>query len=136
MKKYRILIAGLLLLSASCTDEMERDEQSNGSFRVTASIEDTGVMSRVADRNNRTSFTENDLISIGCSGSAFYKYRYSGTNGVFVPNTTDTDRKLWSDLLSKSSTAVDVYAWYGTMTMSSALPAVGTSVSIPQNQTT
>ena len=136
MKKYRILIAGLLLLSASCTDEMERDEQSNGSFRVTASIEDTGAMSRVADRNNRTSFTENDLISIGCSGSDFYKYRYSGTNGVFVPNTTDTDRKLWSDLLSKSSTAVDVYAWYGTMAMSSALPAVGTSVSIPQNQTT
>lgn len=136
MKKYRILIAGLLLLSASCTDEMERDEQSNGSFRVTASIEDTGAMSRVADRNNRTSFTENDLISIGCSGSDFYKYRYSGTNGVFVPNTTDTDRKLWSDLLSKSSMAVDVYAWYGTMAMSSALPAVGTSVSIPQNQTT
>lgn len=136
MKKYRILIAGLLLLSASCTDEMERDEQSNGSFRVTASIEDTGAMSRVADRNNRTSFTENDLISIGCSGSDFYKYRYSGTNGVFVPNTTDTDRKLWSDLLSKSSTAVDVYAWYGTMAMSSTLPAVGTSVSIPQNQTT
>ena len=133
MKKYRILIAGLLLLSASCTDETERDEQGNGNFRVTATIEDAGAMSRIADRNNQTSFTENDLISIGWSGSVSYKYRYSGTNGVFIPNTADTDRKLWSDLLQKASPTVDVYAWYGTM--NSSLPAVGTSISIPKGQT-
>lgn len=133
MKKYQLLIAGLLLLSASCTDETECDEQSSGSFRVTATIEDAGAVTRVADRNNQTSFTENDLISIGWSGSTSYKYHYSGINGVFIPNTTDTDRKLWSDLLSTSPT-VDVYAWYGTM--NSSLPTVGGSVSIPQNQTT
>jgi hypothetical protein len=135
MKKYRILIAGLLLLSASCTDETERNgqgyRQGDGSFRVTASIEDAGAMSRVADINDRTSFTKNDEIFIGWSGSASYKYLCSGTDNVFVPNA-DTDRKLWSDLLSTSPT-VDVYAWYGTM--NSSLPAVGTNVSISQNQT-
>ena len=67
MKKYQILITGLLLLlSASCTDETERGEAlHSGDFRVTASIEYTGVMSRVADRNDRTSFTKNDEILIG-----------------------------------------------------------------------
>lgn len=133
MKKYQLLIAGLLLLSTSCTDETERSEQGNGSFRVTASIEDAGAMSRVADRNNRTTFTKNDEIFIGWSGSASYKYLCSGTDNVFVPNAADADRKLWSDLLKDASPTVDVYAWYGTM--NSSLPAIGATVSIPQNQT-
>ena len=133
MKKYQILITGLLLLlSASCTDETERGEAlHSGDFRVTASIEYTGVMSRVADRNDRTSFTKNDEILIGWNGSASYKYRYSGTNSTFAPDAA-ADRKLWTELLNTSST-VNVYAWYGTM--SSNLPAVGASVSIPQDQT-
>lgn len=133
MKKYQTLIAGLLLLSASCTDETERGETlHSGDFRVTASIEYTGVMSRVADRNDRTTFTKNDEILIGWNGSASYKYLCSGTNNVFAPNA-NTDRALWSELLKKAVTAVDVYAWYGTM--SSTLPAVGTSIAIPQDQT-
>ena len=133
MKKYRILIAGLLFLSTACTDDMEQCGQANGGFRVTATVENTGAISRVTDKNNRTSFTENDRIFIGWSGSASYNYLYSGTNAVFVPSITDNDRKLWTDLLNTSST-VDVYAWYGAM--NSALPAVGTNISIPQNQTT
>ena len=137
MKKYRILIAGLLLLSASCTDETERNGQGygqgNGSFRVTASIEDAGTVTRVADRNDRTSFTKNDEIFIGWNGSASYKYLCSGTDNVFVPNATDADRGLWPDLFKVASPTMDVYAWYGTMTNS--LPAVGASISIPQNQT-
>lgn len=132
MKKYRILIAGLLILSASCTDETEGDGQNGRDFQITASVEDTGTVTRVADRNDRTSFTENDAILIGWSGSSSYKYLYSGTNDVFTPNA-DADRKLWSDLLQKASSTVDVYAWYGTM--NSSLPTVGTSVSIPQDQT-
>ena len=137
MKKYRILIAGLLLLSASCTDETERGGQGygqgNGSFRITASIEDTGVVTRVSDINDRTSFTKNDEIFIGWSGSASYKYLCSGTDNVFVPNATDADRGLWPDLFKVASPTMDVYAWYGTM--NSSLPAAGTSVSIPQDQT-
>ena len=137
MKKYRILIAGLLLLSASCTDETERGGQGYGqgigSFRVTASVEDTGAVTRVSDINDRTSFTKNDEIFIGWSGSASYKYLCSGTDNVFVPNATDADRGLWSDLFKVASPTMDVYAWYGTM--NSSLPAMGESVSIPQNQT-
>ena len=137
MKKYRILIAGLLLLSASCTDETERGGQGygqgNGSFRITASIEDTGVVTRVSDINDRTSFTKNDEIFIGWNGSASYKYLCSGTDNVFVPNATDADRGLWPDLFKVASPTMDVYAWYGTM--NSSLPAAGTSVSIPQDQT-
>lgn len=137
MKKYRILIVGLLLLSASCTDETERGGQGygqgNGSFRVTASIEDTGAVTRVSDRNDRTSFTKNDEIFIGWSGSASYKYLCSGTDNVFVANATDADRGLWSALFNDASPTMDVYAWYGTM--NSSLPAAGTSVSIPQDQT-
>lgn len=137
MKKYRILIAGLLLLSASCTDETERGGQGYGqgigSFRVTASIEDTGAVTRVSDINDRTSFTKNDEIFIGWNGSASYKYLCSGTDNVFVPNATDADRGLWSDLFKVASQTMDVYAWYGTM--NSSLPAEGTSISIPQNQT-
>ena len=132
MKKYQILIAGLLLLSASCTDETERCEQNNGNFRVTATVENTGTMSRVADRNDRTTFTEGDAILIGWNGSASYKYLCSGTNNLFAPNA-NTDHALWSELLKKSVTAVDVYAWYGTM--NSTLPAVGTSIAIPKDQT-
>lgn len=132
MKKYRILIAGLLLLSASCTDETEGDGQNGRDFQITAFVEDTGTVTRVADRNDRTSFTENDAILIGWSGSDSYKYLYSGTNDVFTPNA-DADRKLWSDLLQKASSTVDIYAWYGTM--NSSLPTVGTSVSIPKDQT-
>lgn len=78
MKKYQILIAGLLL-SVSCMNETERSEQNNRDFRVTAIIENTDTMSRVADRNDRTTFTEGDAILIGWSGSVSYKYRYSGT---------------------------------------------------------
>lgn len=133
MKKYRILIAWLLLFSTSCTDETERGEQGNRDCRVTASIENEGVATRVADRNDRTSFTENDPILIGWSGSTSYKYLCSGTNGVFVPDATDTDRKLWTDLFQSTETSVDVYAWYGMM--NSSLPAVGATVSIPQDQT-
>lgn len=137
MKKYQIWIAGLLLLSASCTDETESGGQGygqgNGSFRVTASIEDAGTVTRVADRNDRTSFTKNDEIFIGWNGSASYKYLCSGTDNVFVPNATDADRGLWPDLFKVASPTMDVYAWYGTM--NSSLPAVGTNVSIPQNQT-
>lgn len=131
MKKYQTLIAGLLLLSVSCTDETERSEQYNGDFRVTATVENTGTISRVADRNDRTTFTEGDAIFIGWNGSASYKYRYSGTNSAFAPDAA-ADRELWTGLLNTSST-VDVYAWYGTM--SSTLPTVGASVSIPQDQT-
>lgn len=133
MKKYRILIVLLLLFSASCTDETERSEQSNGSFRVTASIEDTGAVTRVSDINDRTSFTKNDEIFIGWNGSASYKYLCSGTDNVFVPNATDADRGLWSDLFKVASPTMDVYAWYGTM--NSSMPAAGTSVYIPQDQT-
>lgn len=137
MKKYRILIAGLLLLSASCTDETERGGQGygqgNGSFRVTASIEDAGTVTRVADRDDRTSFTKNDEIFIGWNGSASYKYLCSGTDNVFVPNATDADWELWPDLFKVASPTMDVYAWYGTM--NNSLPAVGASISIPQNQT-
>ena len=131
MKKYQTWIAGLLLLSVSCTDETERSEQYNGDFRVTATVENTGTISRVADRNDRTTFTEGDAIFIGWNGSASYKYRYSGTNSAFAPDAA-ADRELWTGLLNTSST-VDVYAWYGTM--SSTLPTVGASVSIPQDQT-
>lgn len=130
MKKYQTWIAGLLLLSVSCTDETERSEQYNGDFRVTATVENTGTISRVADRNDRTTFTEGDAIFIGWNGSASYKYRYSGTNSAFAPDAA-ADRELWTGLLNTSST-VDVYAWYGTM--SSTLPTVGASVSIPQDQ--
>lgn len=122
----------LLLLPASCTDETERDGQGSRDCRVTASIENDDASTRVADRNDRTSFTENDPIFIGWSGSTSYKYLCSGTNGVFVPNAADTDRKLWSDLLKNAAATVDVYAWYGTM--NSSLPAVGATVSIPQDQ--
>lgn len=132
MKKYRILIAMLFFLSASCTEEAERSEQDNGDFRVTASIVDVAATSRVADRNDRTTFTKDDAIHIGWNGSASYKYLCSGTNNVFTPNA-DADRALWSELLKKASTTVDVYAWYGTM--NSGLPAVGASISIPQDQT-
>ena len=133
MKKYQALIAGLLFLSASCTDEAERSEQYNSDFRVTATVENTGAMSRVADRNDRTTFTEGDAILIGWSGStSSYKYLYSGTNSTFSPNAA-ADRELWTDLLNTSSSAIDVYAWYGTM--SSVLPVVGTDIAIPQDQT-
>ena len=132
MKKYQILITGLLLFSASCMDETEHCEQYNGDFRVTATVENTGTMSRVADRNDRTTFTEGDAILIGWNGSASsYKYRYSGTNSTFAPDAA-ADRKLWTELLNTSS-MVDVYAWYGTM--SNVLPAVGTNIAVPQDQT-
>ena len=133
MKRSQIFIALLLLLPASCTDDAEHDEQNSRDFRITASIEDNGIASRVADRNDRTSFTENDEIFIGWDGSASYKYLCSGVNNVFVPNATDADRGLWSDLLHNTSTTVEVYAWYGTM--SSSLPAVDATISIPQDQT-
>ena len=128
-----LIITSLLLLPASCTDETERGGEDNHDFRITASIEDTDIATRVADRNDRTSFTENDAILIGWSGSATYKYLCSGTNDVFVPDNSDADRELWSDLLSNAVGTVDVYAWYGFS--STALPAVGASISIPQEQT-
>ena len=133
MKKHSILIALTLILSTSCTDDAERNGQYTHDLQVTASIEDAAPASRITDRDNRTSFTENDEILIGWSGSSSYKYLYSGTNGVFVPNATDTDRALWSDLLHTTGPSVDVYAWYGTM--NSSLPAAGTNISIPQDQT-
>lgn len=135
MKRYSVyaVAALLLFLSASCTDDRECGGQDNREFRVTASIEDADAVSRVADKDDRTSFTKNDEIHIGWSGGASYKYLYSGTNSVFAPDDTDADRSLWSDLLKCADQTVDVYAWYGTM--NSSLPAVGTSVSIPQDQT-
>lgn len=136
MKRYSIyaVAALLLFLSGSCTDDRECGGQDNREFRVTASIEDTDAVSRVADKDDRTSFTKNDEIHIGWSGGTSYKYLYSGTNSVFAPDDTDAaDRSLWSDLLKYADPTVDVYAWYGTM--NSSLPAVGTSVSIPQDQT-
>lgn len=136
MKRYSVyaVAALLLFLSASCTDDRECGGQDNREFRVTASIEDTDAVSRVADKDDRTSFTKNDEIHIGWSGGTSYKYLYSGTNSVFAPDDTDVaDRSLWSDLLKYADPTVDVYAWYGTM--NSSLPAVGTSVSIPQDQT-
>lgn len=134
MKVYRICIALLLFLSASCTDDRDSIEQDHGSFRVTASIEDTDAVTRVADNGIRTSFTKDDAIHIGWSGGASsYKFLYSGANNVFVPNDTDADRSLWSDMLKTAGPTLDVYAWYGTM--NSSLPAVGATVSIPQDQT-
>ena len=134
MKKYRIVVGVwmLLLSSASCMDDTGRYGQDNRNYRITASIEDANVASRVADKNNRTSFTKNDEIFIGWSGSASYKYLCSGTDNVFVPNASDANRELWTGLLNASSTK-EVYAWYGTM--SSTLPAVGTNISIPPDQT-
>lgn len=55
----------LLLSSASCMDDTGRYGQDNRNYRITASIEDANVASRVADKNNRTSFTKNDEIFIG-----------------------------------------------------------------------
>lgn len=134
MKVYRICIALLLFLSASCTDDRDSIEQDHGSFRVTASIEDTDAVTRVADNGIRTSFTKDDAIHIGWSGGASsYKFLYSGANNVFVPNDTDADRSLWSDMLKTDGPTLDVYAWYGTM--NSSLPAVNDKVSIPQDQT-
>lgn len=134
MKVYQIYIALLLFLSASCTDDRDSIEQDHGSFRVTASIEDTDAMTRVADKDNRTSFTKNDAIHIGWSGgTSSYKFLYSGANNVFAPNDTDADRSLWSDMLKTTGPTLDVYAWYGTM--NSSLPAVNDKVSIPQDQT-
>ena len=80
MKKYRIVVGVwmLLLSSASCMDDTGRYGQDNRNYRITASIEDANVASRVADKNNRTSFTKNDEIFIGWSGSASYKYLCSG----------------------------------------------------------
>ena len=74
MKKYRIVVGVwmLLLSSASCMDDTGRYGQDNRHYRITASIEDANVASRVADKNNRTSFTKNDEIFIGWSGSASY----------------------------------------------------------------
>lgn len=134
MKVYRIYIALLLFLSASCTDDRDSMGQDNGNFRVTASIEDTDAVTRVIETGNRTSFTKDDAIHIGWSGGASsYKFFYSGANNVFVPNDTDANRNLWSDMLKTAGSTLDVYAWYGTM--SNSLPAVGTTVSIPQDQT-
>lgn len=134
MKVYRIYIALLLFLSASCTDNRDSMGQDNGNFRVTASIEDTGAVTRVADNGIRTSFTKNDAIHIGWSGEASsYKFLYSGANNVFAPNDTDANRNLWSDMLKTAGSTLDVYAWYGTM--NSSLPAVNDKVSIPQDQT-
>lgn len=134
MKVYRIYIALLLFLSASCTDDKDSMGQDNGNFRVTASIEDTDAVTRVIETGNRTSFTKNDAIHIGWSGGAsFYKFLYSGANNVFAPNDTDADRNLWSDMLKTAGSTLDVYAWYGTM--NSSLPAVNDKVSIPQDQT-
>lgn len=133
MKTYSIYAALLLFFLAACKDDRECGGQDNQKFRVTASIGDTNAASRVADKDNRTSFTKNDEIHIGWSGSTSYKYLYSGTNSVFAPDDTDADRSLWSDLLKTAGPTVNVYAWYGTM--SSSLPAVGTPISIPQDQT-
>lgn len=134
MKTYSIYAALLLFLLAACTDDRECGGQDNRKFRVTASIEDADAMTRVADKDNRTSFTKNDAIHIGWSGGASsYKFLYSGANNVFAPNDTDADRSLWSDMLKTTGPTVDVYAWYGTM--NSSLPAVGATVSIPQDQT-
>lgn len=112
MKKYRIVVGVwmLLLSSASCMDDTGRYGQDNRNYRITASIEDANVASRVADKNNRTSFTKNDEIFIGWSGSASYKYLCSGTDNVFVPNASDANRELWTGLLNASSTK-EVYAW-------------------------
>ena len=49
-----------------------------------------------------------------------------------VDPASDANRELWTGLLNASSTK-EVYAWYGTM--SSTLPAVGTNISIPPDQT-
>lgn len=134
MKKYRIYIALLLFLSASCTDDRDSIGQDNGNFRVTASIENTDAVTRVADNGIRTSFAKNDEILIGWSGSVSYKFLYSGANNnEFNPNDTDKDRGLWSDMLKTAGPTLDVYAWYGTM--NSRLPAVNDKVSIPQDQT-
>ena len=67
MKKYRIVVGVwmLLLSSASCMDDTGRYGQDNRNYRITASIEDANVASRVADKNNRTSFTKNDEIFNG-----------------------------------------------------------------------
>lgn len=133
MKVYRIYIALLLFLSASCTDDKDSMGQDNGNFRVTASIEDTGAVTRVADNGIRTSFTKNDAIHIGWSGgTSSYKFIYSGASNVFAPND-NADRSLWSDMLKTADPTLDVYAWYGTM--NSSLPAVWATVSIPQDQT-
>ena len=51
------LLLLLFLFVASCTDETERGERGNSDFRVTASIENDSTITRVADRNDRTSFT-------------------------------------------------------------------------------
>lgn len=134
MKVYRIYIALLLFFSASCTDDRDSMGQDYGNFCVTASIEDTDAVTRVVEIGNRTSFTKNDAIYIGWSGgTSSYKFLYSGANNVFVPNATDADRSLWSDMLKTAGPTLDVYAWYGTM--NSSLPAVGATVSIPQDQT-
>ena len=125
MKKYRIVVGVwmLLLSSASCMDDTGRYGQDNRNYRITASIEDANVASRVADKNNRTSFTKNDEIFIGWSGSASYKYLCSGTDNVFVPNASDANRELWTGLLNASSTKDVVRHLYG-----------GTSVGVFHNQ--
>lgn len=52
MKKYRIVVGVwmLLLSSASCMDDTGRYGQDNRNYRITASIEDANVASRVADK--------------------------------------------------------------------------------------
>ena len=86
MKKYRIVVGVwmLLLSSASCMDDTGRYGQDNRNYRITASIEDANVASRVADKNNRTSFTKNDEIFIGWSGSASYNKHIVGSSCRFL----------------------------------------------------
>ena len=72
----------LLLSSASCMDDTGRYGQDNRNYRITASIEDANVASRVADKNNRTSMTrflsggaEAPLISTSVRERTTYLFR-------------------------------------------------------------
>ncbi len=139
IKRYLIYFL-LLPILAACTDDGAPAclSQEDTAYQVTGSIRSMLSCSpRAIDNEQGTAFEANDEILIGLDGSdKTYTYVYSPDKNIFSPGTTDNDKGLWSELITKGSSNADIYAWFKNTSSTTVLPSLNSTLSVAQDQTT
>lgn len=135
MKKYTICLFLLTLLPA-CSEQNDNGIDSDDpEHQVKGSIEAVTPTARITDSDTQTSFQTGDSILIGGEINGTYIYTYAGTDNLFRP-AESTQKDLWSKLIAKGSSNVNVYAWYGKTPVANTLPTAGSKIAVETVQNT
>lgn len=134
MKKYTTCLFLLTLLTA-CS---EQNDNGIGSgyleHQVKGNIEAVTPTARITDSDTQATFQTGDPILIGGGDiNDTYIYTYSGTGNLFRPASSND---LWSKLIAKGSSDVDMYAWYGKTPVDNTLPTEGSTITVETDQNT